>query len=52
MMEAFLRAPATGNAREVEHANQDRIRYVAVNDALVTTNIDTPNEYAMLQSGI
>jgi len=52
MMEAFLRAPATGNAREVEHANQDRIRYVAVNDALVTTNIDTPNEYSMLQSGI
>ena len=52
MIEAFLRAPATGNAREIEHANQNRIRYVAVNDALVTTNIDTPNDYAMLQSGI
>jgi len=52
MMEAFLRAPASGNAREIEHANQNRIRYLAVNDALVTTNTDTPNDYAMLQSGI
>jgi CTP:molybdopterin cytidylyltransferase MocA len=52
MMEAFLRAPATGNAREVEHANQDRIRYVPVKDAFVRTNIDTPTDYATLQSGI
>lgn len=52
MMEAFLRAPATGNAREIEHANQNRIRYLAVKDALVTTNIDTPNDYATLRSGI
>src|ERR1700746_1552241 len=37
MIEAFLRAPATGNAREIEHANQNKIRYLAVNDALVTT---------------
>jgi len=47
MMEAFLRAPATANAREIEHANQKKIRYLAVKDALITTNIDTPNDYAM-----
>jgi molybdenum cofactor cytidylyltransferase len=52
MMEAFLRAAATGNAREIEHANQNRIRYLAVTDAFVTANIDTPNDYAMLQPGI
>jgi molybdenum cofactor cytidylyltransferase len=52
MMEAFLRAPATGNAREIEHANQNKIRYLAVKDALITTNIDTPNDFATLQPGI
>jgi molybdenum cofactor cytidylyltransferase len=52
MMEAFLRAPATGNAREIEHANQNKIRYLVVKDALITTNIDTPNDYATLQSAI
>jgi len=45
MIEAFLRAPATSNAREVEHANQERITYVAVDDPLVAVNVDTPQEY-------
>jgi molybdenum cofactor cytidylyltransferase len=49
MIEAFLRAPATSNAREIEHANQSRIRYVTVNDPLVTMNVDTPEEYASLK---
>lgn len=50
MIEAFLRAPATSVARDIEHANQKRILYVPVNDARVTANIDTPEQYASLQS--
>ena len=50
MIEAFLRAPATASAREIEHAHQDKIAYVPVNDAFVATNVDTPDEYAALPS--
>src|ERR1700730_13063362 len=38
MIEAFLRSPATANAREIEHANQQRIVYVPVDDSRVTAN--------------
>ena len=48
MMEAFLRAPTTANAREVEHANQKRIAYAPINDPLVTANVDTPEDYAQI----
>lgn len=48
MMEAFLRAPATSSAREVEHSLQDRILYFPVNDPLVAANVDTPEDYARL----
>jgi molybdenum cofactor cytidylyltransferase len=51
LIEVFLRAAATANAREIEHANQERIRYVAVEDPLVTMNVDTPEDYASLESG-
>jgi molybdenum cofactor cytidylyltransferase len=50
MIEAFLKAPVTSTAREIEHANQQRILYVPVNDPLVIANINTPDEYASLQS--
>jgi CTP:molybdopterin cytidylyltransferase MocA len=50
MIEGFLRAPVTANAREIEHANQQRIAYVAVDDPAVTANMDTPEEYAKLQA--
>ncbi|HEV2113496.1 MAG TPA: nucleotidyltransferase family protein [Terriglobales bacterium] len=49
MIQRFLDAPATSNAREVEHAAQKMIRYVPVNDANVTANVDTPEEYARLK---
>ena len=52
LMEAFLRAPATANAREIEHANQQRIVYVAVEDSAVAENVDTPGDYATLGSGL
>jgi molybdenum cofactor cytidylyltransferase len=50
MIEAFLRAPATTSAREIEHAHQDKIAYMAVNDPFVASNIDTPEQYAALPS--
>jgi molybdenum cofactor cytidylyltransferase len=48
MLEAFLRAPETSNAREVEHAHQSEIEYIPVDDPLVATNVDTPEQYAAL----
>jgi molybdenum cofactor cytidylyltransferase len=48
MIEAFLKAPPTGNAREIEHQNLRHISYVAVDDARVTMNVDTTEDYAAL----
>jgi molybdenum cofactor cytidylyltransferase len=52
MLEAFLRAPVTSNARDVEHAHQSDIDYVPVDDPLVATNVDTPEQYASLPSSL
>jgi molybdenum cofactor cytidylyltransferase len=51
MMEAFLRAPADSTARDVEHANQQRIRYLEVGDPLVVCNVDTPEDYERILNG-
>lgn len=48
MIEAFLRAPASSNAREVEHAHPEKIEYVSVGDPLVVVNVDTPEQYASI----
>lgn len=48
MIEQFLREPATGNAREVEHRFLEHIHYVPVGDSCVALNINTPDEYAAL----
>lgn len=48
MIEAFLRAPVTSNARDIEHAHQDKITYAPVDDPVVATNVDTPEQYAGL----
>jgi molybdenum cofactor cytidylyltransferase len=48
MMEAFLRAPETSDAREIEHAHLGQIEYVPVDDPLVAVNVDTPEQYAAL----
>jgi len=48
MMDLFMKAPATANARDLEHANQQKIEYVPVDDARVVTNINTPEDYAAL----
>ena len=48
MIEQFVQALATGNARDIEHRYQDRIQYVAVDDRFVALNINTPEDYAAL----
>jgi hypothetical protein len=50
MLTAFLSAPETSNAREVEHAHPNEIQYFAVDDPLVALNVDTPEQYASLSS--
>jgi molybdenum cofactor cytidylyltransferase len=48
MIEAFLKAPATATARDVEHQYANHISYVAVDDPHVTMNVNTPEDYAAL----
>jgi molybdenum cofactor cytidylyltransferase len=50
MITALLEAPPDANAREIEHANQPHIKYVAVEDPLVTVNVDTPEDFDRLLS--
>lgn len=50
MIEAFLRAPATASARDIQHQHQDRMQYLVVNDPHIRTNVDTPQDYADLSS--
>ncbi len=52
MIEAFLRAPSASNARDVEHARQSHIRYLPVSDPLVVANVDTPEDFERLLTGI
>ena len=48
MIEAFLRAPSSSSARDIEHAHHEKIIYVAVDDPLIAINVDTPEQYAAL----
>jgi len=48
MITAFLQAEPTSSAREIEHANQNHIRYVAVDDPFTVFNIDTPEDYSRI----
>jgi molybdenum cofactor cytidylyltransferase len=48
MIERFLREPATGTARDVEHRYQSHIQYLPVNEPFVALNINTPEDYARL----
>ena len=48
MMEVFLRADVSANARQIEHQHQNRIEYVSVDDARVAMNINTPEDYSAL----
>jgi len=46
LISKYLDAQATANAREIHHANPNRILYVPVTDPFVTLNIDTPEDFA------
>jgi molybdenum cofactor cytidylyltransferase len=48
MIGAFLRAPATASARDIEHQNLPHVSYVVVDDPRIALNVDTPQEYAAL----
>ena len=48
MITAFLSAPATATAREIEHAAQPHLLYVPVDDPNITVNVNTPEDYAAL----
>jgi len=49
MIEAFLKAPSTSTARDVEHAVRKHIDYFPVQDPAVVMNVDTPEDYERLQ---
>ena len=48
LMEQFLRAPASANARDIEHAHKPHVLYIPVTDERVAANIDTPEDYQRL----
>ena len=52
IIDCFLKADPATTARDVEHANQDRIRYLAVDDANVVANVNTPEEFERLEKQI
>jgi molybdenum cofactor cytidylyltransferase len=52
MIDAFLRAPAASTARDVEHAHQQHILYVAVDDPLIAVNVNTEEDYEKLRLGL
>lgn len=51
MISAFLNAPPTSSARDIEHSLQQHVRYLPVNDPLVVANVDTPEDLQQLQAG-
>jgi molybdenum cofactor cytidylyltransferase len=46
LIDAFLKAPITGNAREVLHAHASRVVYVPVPESLAKAGLNTPQDYA------
>lgn len=46
LIEAFLAASATSNAREVKHAHAEKFEYISVPDPLLAADLNTPEDYA------
>jgi CTP:molybdopterin cytidylyltransferase MocA len=46
LIDAFLKADITGNAREVLHAHASRVVYVPVPEPLTKAGLNTPEDYA------
>jgi molybdenum cofactor cytidylyltransferase len=50
LIDAFLSAPVTGNARDVKRAHAQRFEYAAVPDLYLSADMNTPNEYAAMSA--
>jgi molybdenum cofactor cytidylyltransferase len=50
LIEAFLQAPATSTARDIEHRYQEHLLYVTVTDPFVALNVNTAEDYASLMA--
>lgn len=48
LIEAFLAAPPTSNAREVKKLHTERFEYVPVSDLFLSADMNTPEEYAAM----
>lgn len=48
LIDAFLLAPSTSNARAVKRTCPQAIEYVSVPEALIRADVNTPEEYAAL----
>jgi len=48
LIEAFLQAPPTATARDIEHTHQKHIEYLSVSDPFVALNVNTPEDYVAL----
>jgi len=48
LIDAFLAAPVTSNARTIKHEHAKLIESVPVPDALLTVDVNTPEQYAAL----
>ena len=48
LIDAFLAAPVTSNARTIKHEHAHLIESIPVQDALLSAEINTPEEYAAL----
>jgi molybdenum cofactor cytidylyltransferase len=52
LITVFLDAPPTAKARDIEHAHQEHIQYVPVDDPFVAMNVNTPEDYAALTADV
>lgn len=52
LIEAFLTAPVSSNAREVKRTHAERIEYVAVAEPWIGVDLNTPKEYKAFSSSI
>jgi molybdenum cofactor cytidylyltransferase len=50
LMDAFLAAPVSSNAREVKRAHAERIEYLAVTEPEIGLDLNTPEEYKAFSS--
>ena len=50
MIEDFLRAPVTANARDIMHEHHEHVLYLRGEDQRIAMNIDTPEDYERLRN--